>query len=247
MQVRGGRGYETAASLASRGEAAVPLEQLLRDLRINRIFEGTNQVMRLFIAREALDLHLAVAGEAVMPGVPLGRRLSAFVRAGLFYAVWYPSRWIGWSEWPRYREFGRLAGHLRWADRTARRLARQQFHLMVAHGAALEKKQAQLFRCVDIGAELYAMAAICVRAHRDARRGGEFANAEELADLFCRQARAKIESLFGSIVANADPEAYRVARAALDERYAWLERGIIEAPNEASRPAETSSGAAVGS
>ena len=239
LQVRGGRGYETARSLASRGEAPIPLEQVMRELRINRIFEGTNQVMRLFIAREALDVHLKIAGDAVMPGVPLGRRLAAFVRAGLFYAAWYPSRWIGWGRWPRYASFGRLADHLRWVERTSRRLARQQFHLMVLYGPALERKQAQLFRCVDIGAELYAMSAVCVRARRDAAES-QSANAIELADLFCRQARLKVERLFEAIQHNADPEAYDVARAALDDRYAWLERGIIEAP-DAAAPAETAS------
>ncbi|HEY3215492.1 MAG TPA: acyl-CoA dehydrogenase family protein [Candidatus Eisenbacteria bacterium] len=230
VQIRGGRGYETARSLAGRGEAPVPLEQLMRDLRINRIFEGTNQVMRLFIAREALDRHLKVAGDVVMPGVPFGRRLSGLLRAGLFYAAWYPGRWIGWGRWPRYAAFDGLARHLRYVDRTARRLARQQFHLMVVHGPKLEQKQAQLFRCVDIGAELFAMAATCVRAHDDRRKNPADRTPEQLADLFCRNAQRKVESLFEAIRSNADPEAYRVARGILDRKYDWLEQGIIDAP-----------------
>ena len=230
VQVKGGRAYEKAHSLAARGEAPVPLEQMLRDLRINRIFEGTNQVMRLFIAREALDQHLKVAGDVVMPGVPLGRRLGGLVRAGLFYAWWYPSRWLNWGRWPRYASFGALAPHLRWVHRTSARLARQQFHLMVMHGPALEKKQAQLFRCVDIGAELFAMSAVCARAARDMRAHPAERGPERLADLFCRQARMKIENLFEAIRANADPEAYQVAREVLDSRYAWLERDIVEVP-----------------
>jgi len=246
VQVRGGRGYETARSLASRGEAPVPLEQVLRDLRINRIFEGTNQVMRLFIAREALDQHLKVAGDVVMPGVPLARRLSGLVRAGLFYVWWYPSRWLGWSRWPRFASFGPLAGALRYVERTSRRLARQQFHLMVLNGPALEKKQALLFRCVDIGAELFAMATVCARARRDVKRNPADRSPLELADVFCRLSRHKVENLFEAIRKNADPEAYRVARGILDGRYAWLERGIIDAPDQPEVASERSAGGAAG-
>ena len=236
VQIRGGRGYETARSLESRGEAPVPLEQAVRDLRINRIFEGTNQVMRLFIAREALDSHLKAAGDVVMPGVPLGRRLAGAVRAGLFYARWYPARWLGWGRWPEYAEFGALAGHLRWVSRTARRLARAQFHLMVLNGPALERKQAQLFRCVDIGAELFAMAAVCVRADRDRRQHGGDASFVEVADLFCRNSRRRVEHLFAAIANNDDAVAYRVSRSLLEERYPWLEDGIV--PMEAGLTAQ---------
>ncbi|HKQ59025.1 MAG TPA: acyl-CoA dehydrogenase family protein [Candidatus Eisenbacteria bacterium] len=232
VQVCGGRGYETARSLAMRGEAPVPLERLLRDLRINRIFEGTSQIMRLFIAREALDVHLKVAGDVVMPGVPMDRRMRGALRAGMFYAAWYPSRWLGWGRWPEYAELGALAGHVRYLSRTSRRLARRQFHLMVQYGPALEKRQAQLFRCVDIGAELFAMAATCVRAERDRRNKPSDATPIELADLFCRGARRKIDTLFRAIDRNDDEAAYRLARGVLDERYAWLEEGIFGAPDQ---------------
>jgi len=246
LQVRGGRGYETARSLASRGEAPIALEQLFRDLRINRIFEGTNQIMRLFIAREALDAHLKAAGDVVMPGVPPAKRLAGLVRAARFYIMWYPARWLGWSGWPKYAGFGPLAKHLRWVDRTASRLARQQFHLMVVHGPGLEKKQAQLFRCVDIGAELFAMAATCVRAHDDVRRSAADATAIRLADVFCQQARHKVERLFAAIRSNADAAAYGLARDVLAGRYAWLEQGIIDAP-EAPRAEPARGAAAAGS
>jgi alkylation response protein AidB-like acyl-CoA dehydrogenase len=242
LQVRGGRGYETARSLASRGEAPIALEQLFRDLRINRIFEGTNQIMRLFIAREALDTHLRVAGDVVMPGVPMAKRLVGLVRAATFYAAWYPARWLAWSGWPRYAEFGPLARHLRWVDGTSRRLARRQFHLMAQHGPALEKKQAQLFRCVDIGAELFAMAATCVRAHDDVRKQGADATPLKLADAFCQQARHRVQRLFAAIESNADAATYKLAREVLDGRYAWLEQGIIDAPEAA--PAQRERGAA---
>ncbi len=229
VQIRGGRGYETADSLRARGEKAYPVERIMRDFRINLIFEGSSEIMHLFIAREALDKHLEVAGDVVMPGKTLGQRLAGLVRAGLFYARWYPSRWLGWSFWPRYAEFGRLAPHLRYVARSARRLARGIFHSMVRFGPKLEYRQAVLFRLVDVGAELFAMAAACCRAQWLLKREPDTGRrAVELADLFCRQARGRINAKFRGLWRNEDAHTYRLAQDVLAGEHRWLERGTVD-------------------
>src|SRR5207247_4234515 len=185
------------------GEPPVPGERIMRDFRINLIFEGSRESMRLFIAREAVDRHLKIAGELVSPDAPLGRKAAAALRAGLFYATWYPARCLGWGHWPRHASFGRLATHLRYVDRTSRRLARSLFHAMVRFGPKLEKRQAVLFRLVDVGGELFAMAAACARAEMLRKSPGTgAAGAIEMADLFCRQARRRIEESFRSLFRN---------------------------------------------
>src|SRR6266849_2685008 len=229
VQIRGGRGYETADSLRARGEKPIAVERIMRDFRINLIFEGSSEIMHLFIAREAVDKHLEVAGDVVMPGKSLGVRAKGLVRSALFYAWWYPSRWLGWGFWPKYAEFGRLAKHVRFVERSCRRLARSVFHSMIRFGPKLEYRQAVLFRLVDVGAELFAMAAVCARAQWLSRHDPAAGRrAVELADLYCRQARGRVETKFRELRRNADTRAYRVAQEALAGEHRWLERGMVE-------------------
>ena len=229
VQIRGGRGYETADSLRARGEAPVPVERIMRDFRINLIFEGSSEIMHLFIAREAVDKHLQIAGDVVMPGKTTKERLAGLARSAAFYGWWYPSRWIGWGFWPRYAEFGRLARHVRFVERSARRLARGVFHSMVRFGPKLEHRQSVLFRLVDVAAELFAMAATCARAQAlRARDPAAGARAVRLADVFCRQARRRVRAKFSGLRRNEDVPTYKLAQEILAGEHRWLERDIVE-------------------
>ncbi|MBI4575938.1 MAG: acyl-CoA dehydrogenase family protein [Planctomycetes bacterium] len=228
MQIRGGRGYETEQSLAGRGETPIGVERAMRDARINRIFEGSSEIMHLFMAREAVDRHLQVAGAVIDPRKGTGAKLAALPRIAAFYALWYPGRWLGWGRWPRFGEFGQLAGHVRFVDRACRKLARQTFHGMLVHRAALQRRQAFLFRIVDVGLELFAMSAVLTRAQEmAARRHPHAAEATELADLHCRNARRQVRVLFGALWRNDDAFKYRVAQRVLRGEHAWLSEGII--------------------
>jgi alkylation response protein AidB-like acyl-CoA dehydrogenase len=230
MQIRGGRGYETAASQSARGERAVEVEQVLRDLRINRIFEGSSEIMHLLIAREAVDAHLSVAGDIIDPEAGLGRKVRAGARAGAFYARWLPTLTVGQGQNPRgYEEFGALARHLRYVERASRRLARSTFYGMSRWQGRLERKQGFLGRIVDIGAELFAMSAVCVRARAERTNR---AAATELADLFCQQSRLRAEALFSALWENTDGVDVEAARRVVGGRYAFLEQGVVPRSTE---------------
>ncbi|MGA5416097.1 acyl-CoA dehydrogenase family protein [Streptomyces pseudogriseolus] len=232
VQIRGGRGFETADSLRARGERAVPAEQMLRDLRINRIFEGSTEIMHLLIAREAVDAHLSVAGDLIDPDKSLGDKARAGASAGAFYARWLPKLVAGPGQLPgTYGEFKHgidLSPHLRYVERTSRKLARSTFYAMSRWQGRMETKQGFLGRIVDIGAELFAMSAACVRAELLRGRGDHGREAYQLADAFCRQARLRVEELFGRLWSNTDDLDRKVVKNVLTGSYAWLEEGVVD-------------------
>jgi alkylation response protein AidB-like acyl-CoA dehydrogenase len=238
VQIRGGRGFETAESLAARGERGVPAEQMLRDLRINRIFEGSTEIMHLLIAREAVDAHLSVAGDLIDPDKSLSDKARAGANAGVFYAKWLPKLVAGPGQLPRsYAEFHPaghldLSPHLRYVERGARKLARSTFYAMSRWQGRMETKQGFLGRIVDIGAELFAMSAACVRAERLRAEGEHGREAYQLADAFCRQARLRVEELFGRLWTNTDELDRRVVKQVLSGAYEWLEEGVVDPSGE---------------
>jgi hypothetical protein len=228
MQIRGGRGYETEHSLASRGEEPIGVERMMRDYRINKIFEGSTEIMHLFMAREMVDKHLQIAGAIIDPDKGLGAKLGALPGMAAFYSWWYPTRWFGWSRWPRYAAFGRLATHLGFVERSSRKLARESFHGMLIYQAKLQNKQAFLFRLVDIANELFAQAASVSRAHAlRERKAPDAAAALDLADTFCLDSRRRVKRLFRELWSNEDSGRYRTALDVLNGRHAWLQDGIL--------------------
>jgi alkylation response protein AidB-like acyl-CoA dehydrogenase len=230
MQVCGGRGYETAASLQARGLRGVPVEQVLRDMRVNRIFEGSTEIMHLIIAREAMDQHLHVAGDLMEPDLPLDRKAKALGKAGAFYAAWYPKLAVGRGQAPQsYASFGELAGQMRFVERASRKLARSTFYAMARWQAGTEDHGAFLGRIVDIGAELFAISATVVYTQTALREHPErAAETQELAAAFCNQAQHRTERLFHELWDNADVPNHRLALDVLKGRHTWLEEGIID-------------------
>ncbi len=230
MQVCGGRGYETARSLEARGLRGVPVEQAMRDMRVNRIFEGSTEIMHLIIAREAMDQHLQVAGDLMEADLPVDRKAKALGKAGAFYATWYPRLAVGRGQAPQsYATFGELAGQMRFVERASRKLARSTFYGMARWQAGTEAHGAFLGRIVDIGAELFAMSAAVVYAQTAIQEHPERADqTRELAEAFCNQARHRTERLFHELWSNADTPNHRLALDVLNGRHTWLEAGIID-------------------
>ncbi|HYH06842.1 MAG TPA: acyl-CoA dehydrogenase family protein [Thermoanaerobaculia bacterium] len=226
VQIRGGRGFETSASLKARGEKAHPVERIMRDMRINRIFEGTSEIQHLFIAREAVDPHMKRGYKILLPETPTGEKLSAAAKAGAFYATWYPTRYVGWSRFPKHSEFGRLQTHVGYLERQSRHLSRSIFHAMMRFQAKLERKQMVLFRIVDIGTDLFAMSATISYATMLAKKGDK--NALELADLFCREARVRVDQNFRTLFDNHDELAYKVVQKFMKGEYEWLEGSLVQ-------------------
>jgi alkylation response protein AidB-like acyl-CoA dehydrogenase len=229
MQIRGGRGYETADSLKSRGEEPAPVERMMRDCRINTIFEGSSEIMRLFIAREMLDPHLKVSGTVLDSRKPIGERLKAALKAALFYAAWYPKQWLAVGSGVPKSIHPVLAKHLRYTSKASRRLARRLFHAMVLNGPKLEREQVLLSRFVEIGAELFAITATCSRAQllltgKNSRQQEEML---QLADYFSAAARLRIERNFDGLSNNIDHQGYKLAQSVLKSDIDVIKEGIV--------------------
>lgn len=229
VQFRGGRGYEKASSLKARGESPWPVERMYRDVRINTIIEGTSEIMRLFLAREAMDPHLRRAAPLLKRGGSLGGKLAAAAGLAAHYAWWYPRQWLHGGLIARHGEMGPLAKHWRFAHRGAHRLARTMFHQMGIHREQLEKRQVLLGHLMEIGTELFAISAVCSYARHLVRRDGEQGQTR-LADYFCRCASRRIAAHYRALGGHDGRRMNALGKQVLAGEMEWLERGAAALP-----------------
>src|SRR5438874_4709749 len=227
MQVRGGRGYETAESLAGRGEEPVAVERFLRDCRINLIFEGSSEIMRLFIAREALDPNLKVGGAIFNTQLPMSQRLKAVFTSGKFYAGWYPKQWLPANAGDLDNLHADLRADVRYGATTSKKLARGLFHAMMRFGPKLDREHLLLSRFVGIATELFAMSATCAFAQAKIDAGEPAAEVLSIAHYFCRSARARIDHHFAGTSRNADQRGYDLTQELLAGKHESMRRGIV--------------------
>jgi alkylation response protein AidB-like acyl-CoA dehydrogenase len=227
MQVRGGRGYETAQSLAGRGEEPIAVERFLRDCRINLIFEGSSEIMRLFIAREALDPHLKVGGAIFNTQLPMATRIKSMFSSGSFYTRWYPKQWFGGSAGNLDKLHADLRSDVQYGATTSKKLARGLFHAMMRFGPKLDREQLLLSRFVGIATELFAMNATCAFAQSKIDAGEPVDEILSLAGYFCRSARMRIDQHFAGTSENADKAGYALTQELLAGKHDELRRGIV--------------------
>ncbi len=228
LQIRGGRGYETEESLKARNEDPFPIERMVRDLRINRIIEGTSEIMRLFIAREAMDFHVKPIMAMMTGAVPQSEKLKIFAKQVLVYAGWYPKQYLPSFVAPTTRYLSSAnRGHLGFVQSTAKRLARSMFHTIVRYQQKLEKEQLILGHFVDIGTDLFAMAASLSRAEYLLANGKSPQNTQNLVDLFCQQARLRIERHFELLSQGNSKLLKAVTRDFMADQYGWMITDIV--------------------
>lgn len=244
LQLRGGRGYETSESLRARGEDAYAIERMMRDTRINMIIEGTSDIQRLFVSREALDRHLKLAGALFNPKAGVGEKLGALVKAGFYYAYWYPAQWLHLGYFPRYAWAGSWEGsYLRFVHRMSSKLARSTFHAMVLNGPKLEKRQMLLGKIVDTGTALFVLATTLSRYLTRKKNGLANKREDQLVRMVCEVLKQEAKSTYHQI--NPLPkksELIELSKAAMNGELDWLIEDIVDVVGQAKANKGTPTG-----
>lgn len=225
MQIRGGRGYEKGRSLKARGEEPFPIERIMRDCRINRILEGTTEIMKLFLAREAMDGHMKRAEPLLSKKTSFSEKSKAFFKMLGFYGRWYPAQKFACMTSRKFPDAGKLEKYLQFVDGASHKMATSLFGAMVKYQNKLELKQLLLGRLMDIGTDLFVMSATISYASHLRKKNNDDSPIE-LADFFCTIAKRRVNEKFKALYENDDKKGDALAEKTIKKEFRWLEKGI---------------------
>jgi hypothetical protein len=224
----GGMGYETADSKHVRGEPAFGIEQLVRDVEMYRIGEGATDILRPFVAREALNLHLERARTYFDDNMPVHRRLMETGRLMAFYIPWYLRQWIPGRlpPQPLFRH-PTVRTHLRFVERASRKLSRAVWYALLRQRQSFQDDQGRQNRIESAGEDLLVIALTCLYSAAYEGKEGQTA-VRHLADEVIRDARLRVKAHIRGILLNEDSRTASVGIEALSGAYPSLSHGIIE-------------------
>ena len=225
FQVRGGRGFMTVDSQLKSGETGIPVMRMLRDARINLVWEGTSEILRIWMAREALSPYIE-QGIALLQGT-----LSNKITAPLYYAGMALRSCLPVS---RPSRAAAMVGHdyarwVRFIESASRRLTRSTLGATLRHRQSLHNKQLLLQDLVNDSLWLFPMAATLWFASQPEMRGKS--GIQELVTYFCQDMADRLappSSMARRIRKHRkDTAVYRLSKAIMSGGYAWLEEGIV--------------------
>jgi alkylation response protein AidB-like acyl-CoA dehydrogenase len=201
-----------------------PYEQITRDCRILTIFEGTNEVLRLYIALSGLkDL-----------GKSLGELRAAvddifnnFIKGFGVLADYAEKRLTQATGVGRDKISAPLPEALREAagiyERYTGELAKASEYLLRKHGKSIADRQHDLKRVADIGIDLFV--GLCVLSRAASLHDAPAEDREQavgMARVFAQQAKRRMANTVRRIMRNEDEEMDRLAGFILDKgRYPW--------------------------
>jgi acyl-CoA dehydrogenase family protein 9 len=216
LQIAGGSGYMRE----------LPYERALRDSRINRIFEGTNEILRLFIALAAVndvadelkDLAHSMRGVLADPIKGFGV-LSDYARRRASLATGLRREKGQWTL-----VVSSLADEARAFEAHTRALALAADRMLRRHGKKIVEEQLACRRLSDAMIDLYTFAAVLARVSSRIEDQGEEATARErdILRAFARQAGRRIEGALARLDENEDAGVFALADHVLESgRYGW--------------------------
>jgi acyl-CoA dehydrogenase family protein 9 len=214
LQIAGGNGFMRE----------FPYERIMRNARINRIFEGTNEILRLFVALTAMnDVGTNLKEVASALGNALHDPIKGF---GVLsdYAKRRVRQATGIGQFEMTKTHPAIAEHARLFENLTRRLAEAADRILRKHGKNIMNKQFATRRLADIMIDLYVLACVISRVSLSLEENGVAKSSQELEilEVFAQDASRRIQANFDQIDHNNDELIKSVADYAFEqEKFSW--------------------------